>query len=88
MAPTLLEALKIVARKVALAMRGPKKLLPYLSSEQEREGGCGRIEADLTKPDIVHTAVTRTGVKCAFINVAFGTPDHMNATIMALNHDY
>ena len=70
--------------QVVLAMRDPKKSIPGLSSEQEKAGGYERVQADLTKPDTVAEAVTKTGAKTAFIYLAHGSPDHMKATIQAL----
>ena len=70
--------------KVVLAMRDTSKSIPELSAEQEKEGTFERVQADLTKPDTVRDAVTKTGAKHAFIYVTFGAPDHMIATIEAL----
>ncbi|KAJ5251127.1 hypothetical protein N7489_001537 [Penicillium chrysogenum] len=70
--------------KVVLAMRDPKKPIPGLSSEQEQAGGFKRIQADLTDPDSVAAAVKESGAKRAFIYLAFGSSDHMKATLEAL----
>ena len=71
--------------KVVLAMRDTSKSIPELSAEEEKDGSFERVQADLTKPDTVLDAVTTTGAKHAFIYVTFGAPDHMKATIEALN---
>lgn len=70
--------------KVFLAMRDPKKPIPGLSPDREREGGFERVQADLTKPDTVAAAVKTAGAKRAFIYVAHGSPDHMKSTLTAL----
>lgn len=69
---------------VVLAMRDPRKPIPGLSLDEEREGGYERVEADLTQPDSVSVAVKKTSAKRAFIYVAFGTPDNMKSSITAL----
>jgi hypothetical protein len=65
-------------------MRNPEKRIPHLSVEQEQAGGFERIHADLTKPDTIRAAVTKTGAKHAFIYVVFGTADNMRSSIEAL----
>ena len=70
--------------KVFLAMRDPQKSIPGLSAEQEKAGGFERVQADLTQPDTVASAVSQTGAKSAFIYLAFGSSDHMRSTIQAL----
>jgi uncharacterized protein YbjT (DUF2867 family) len=70
--------------KVYLAMRNPEKRIPQLNFEQEQAAGFERIQADLTKPDTVRAAVTKTGAKHAFIYVVFGTADNMRSSIEAL----
>ena len=70
--------------KVFLAMRDPQKSIPGLSAERERQGGFERVQADLTKPDTVATAVKTSGAKRAFIYVAHGSPDHMKSALTAL----
>lgn len=70
--------------KVVLAMRDPTKPIPGLSAAQEQEGGFERVQADLTKPDTIHAAVTQTGAKHAFLYLAFGQPDQARAGVKAL----
>jgi uncharacterized protein YbjT (DUF2867 family) len=70
--------------KVFLAMRDTQKAIRGFSQDQEREYGFERVYADLTKPDTVREAVTKTGAKRAFIYLVFGSPDHMRASITAL----
>ncbi|RHZ59263.1 NmrA-like family protein [Aspergillus thermomutatus] len=70
--------------KVILAMRDTNKSIPGLTPEQETSGNFERVQADLTKPETVHNAVTKTGAKHAFIYVAFGTTDSMRGSIEAL----
>ena len=70
--------------KVFLAMRNPEKRIPHLSVEQEQAAGFERIQADLTKPDTIRAAVTKTGAKHAFIYTVFSTADNMRSSIEAL----
>lgn len=70
--------------EVVLAMRDPKKPIRGLSAEEEDAGRFSRIEADLTNPDSVATAVKTTGATSAFFYVAMGSKDHMKSTIQAL----
>ncbi|KAF3396475.1 Nitrogen metabolite regulation-like protein bik4 [Penicillium rolfsii] len=70
--------------KVFLAMRDTTKAIPGLSADAEKAGGFERVQADLTQPDTVTTAVQSSGAKRAFIYRANGMPDHMRSTITAL----
>lgn len=70
--------------KVILAMRDTTKSIPGLTSEQETTGNFERVQVDLTSPESIHAAVTKTGAKHAFIYLAFGTADAMRASIEAL----
>jgi uncharacterized protein YbjT (DUF2867 family) len=70
--------------KVFLAMRDPQKSIPGLSPEQEQAGGFERVQADLTKPETIHAAVTKTGAKRAFIYIVFGSPDNLRSSLEAL----
>ncbi|GIK06697.1 hypothetical protein Aspvir_002347 [Aspergillus viridinutans] len=70
--------------KVILAMRDTTKSIPGLTSEQETIGNFERVQADLTSPESIHNAVTKTGAKHAFIYIAFGAKDAMRASIEAL----
>jgi hypothetical protein len=69
---------------VYLAMRNPNKPIPGLSQDAESSGRYTRLQADLHQPDTVATAVKASGAKRAFIYVAHGSKDHMNATLLAL----
>jgi uncharacterized protein YbjT (DUF2867 family) len=71
---------------VVLAMRDMTKSIRGLDAEKEKQGNFERIYADLTKPDTVRDAVTKTGATYAFMYVAQGTPDHMKSTIEALKN--
>jgi nucleoside-diphosphate-sugar epimerase len=66
--------------KVYLAMRDTSKATPNLPSDQ----GFEKVQADLTKPDTIHAAVTKTGAKHAFIYIAFGMNDFMKSSLLAL----
>ncbi len=68
--------------KVFLAVRDLQKEIPGFGSEQE--ASFKKVYADLTKPDTVHAAVTKTGASRAFIYLVKGIPDHMKASIEAL----
>ena len=69
---------------VVLAMRDTNKSIPGLSADAEKQGKFERVQADLTKPDTVSEAVTKTGAKYAFFYLAFGMPNGMKATVEAL----
>lgn len=69
---------------VVLAMRDTNKSIPGLSADAEQQGKFERVQADLTKPDTVSEAVTKTGAKYAFFYLAFGMPSGMKATVEAL----
>jgi NAD(P)-dependent dehydrogenase (short-subunit alcohol dehydrogenase family) len=69
---------------VYLAMRNPNKPIPGLSQDAESSGRYTRLQADLHQPDTVAAAVKASGAKRAFIYVAHGSKDHMNATLLAL----
>ena len=69
---------------VVLAMRNIEKSIPGLDAAAEKQGSFERVQADLTQPDTVRDAVTKTGAKYAFIYLAHGSPDHMKSTIVAL----
>ncbi|KAJ5259326.1 hypothetical protein N7478_012307 [Penicillium angulare] len=67
--------------KVILAMRDPSKSIPIL------DGLCiERVQADLTKPETISTAVRQTGAKHAFIYIAHGGNDGMRGSITALKN--
>lgn len=70
--------------KVHLAMRDTKKIIPGLNAESEKAGSFERVYADLTKPETVAAAVKSTGANRAFFYLAWGTPDHMKATLQAM----
>ena len=70
--------------KVFLAMRDTGKSIPGLDAETEKNGNFERVQADLTKPDTVRDAVTKTGAKYAFVYLVHGSADNMKSTIAAL----
>lgn len=70
--------------KVILAMRDPSKSIPGLTKEQEQQGGYSRVQADLTKPETLTTAVKSSGATRAFVYLAHGSPDHMKSSLEAL----
>lgn len=70
--------------KVFLAMRDTSKSIPTLSSEEEKQGGYERIQADLSKPETVSAAVKKSGATRAFFYLVHGSQDHMKSTVEAL----
>ncbi|KAL2813727.1 hypothetical protein BJX63DRAFT_213640 [Aspergillus granulosus] len=72
--------------KVFLAMRDTSKSIPGLApTEEQKSNRYERIQADLTQPDSVRAAASKTGATYAFIYAALGaSPDHMRSTAEAL----
>ncbi|RDW76723.1 NmrA-like family protein [Aspergillus mulundensis] len=71
--------------KVFLALRNISKPVPGLSATEEQNAGYERVQADLTQPDTVHDAVSKTGATHAFIYAAMGaSSDHLFSTAEAL----
>ena len=70
--------------KVFLAMRDTSKKIRGLTSDLENSGGFERVQADLTDPESVATAVKTAKATRAFIYNAHGTPDHMKSTLTAM----
>lgn len=70
--------------KVYLAMRNTDKDIPGLTKEAEQSGNYERIQADLTIPETIRSAVEKTGAQAAFLYLAHGSQDHMLSTFQAL----
>lgn len=70
--------------KVVLALRDTSKPIGGLTPDEERNGNYSRVQADLTKPESVASAVKSSGATRAFIYLVFGTSDFMRASIEAL----
>ncbi|KAL4752430.1 hypothetical protein BDW72DRAFT_171258 [Aspergillus terricola var. indicus] len=71
--------------KVFLALRDISKPVPGLTATEERNAGYERVQADLTQPETVRTAVSKTGATHAFIYAALGaSSDHLFSTAEAL----
>ncbi|KAL6236989.1 hypothetical protein BDW75DRAFT_96738 [Aspergillus navahoensis] len=71
--------------KVFLALRDISKPVPGLTATEEQNAGYERVQADLTQPDSVRTAVSKTGATHAFIYAALGaSSDHLFSTAEAL----
>ncbi|KAK1749763.1 hypothetical protein QBC47DRAFT_395276 [Echria macrotheca] len=70
--------------KVYLGLRDTSKPVQGLSATEEQEGGFERVYADLTKPETLAEAVSKTGAKRAFIYLVWQTPDNMKSSIEAL----
>ncbi|CAI7639293.1 unnamed protein product [Penicillium crustosum] len=65
--------------KVTLAIRDPSKPIPILGDISAE-----KVQADLTKPKTVQTAVRQSGAKTAFVYAIQGIPDGMRPTFVAL----
>ncbi|KAL5049658.1 hypothetical protein BDW71DRAFT_152257 [Aspergillus fruticulosus] len=71
--------------KVFLALRNVSKPVPGLTATEERNAGYERVQADLTQPDSVRNAVSKTGATHAFIYAGLGvSSDHLFSTAEAL----
>lgn len=80
---TALEASKRGA-KVWLAMRNTSKAIEEIPADVEKSGKFERVQADLTDPDSVATAVKKSGAKAAYFYLIFGSPDHMRGSLQAM----
>lgn len=80
---TALEASKRGA-KVWLAMRNPSKAIEEIPADVEKSGKFERVQADLTDPDSVATAVKKSGAKAAYFYLIFGSSDHMRGSLQAM----
>lgn len=72
------------AGKVVLAMRDTTKAIPGLTPTLEASKNFQRIQADLSNPASIATAITATGATRAFLYNNFASPDHMRSAIEAL----
>ncbi|KAL4781410.1 hypothetical protein BJX76DRAFT_335556 [Aspergillus varians] len=71
--------------KVFLALRDTSKPVPSLTATEEQSSGYERVQADLTQPESVRAAVSKTSATHAFVYTALGSsPDHMLSTAGAL----
>ncbi|KAF2028315.1 NAD(P)-binding protein [Setomelanomma holmii] len=66
---------------VYLAMRDPNKSIPGISNPQD---GYTRIQADLSDPASLTSAVKTSGAKAAFLYVVHQSPDSMASSFSAL----
>ncbi|KAG6361843.1 hypothetical protein INS49_010072 [Diaporthe citri] len=80
---TALEASKRGA-KVWLAMRNTSKAIAEIPADAEKSGKFERVQADLTDPDSVATAVKKSGAKAAYLYLIFGSHDHMRGSLKAM----
>ena len=69
--------------KVILSVRDLQKPIHNLGLEEEKARGFERVQADLTQPETVESAVRSTGAKHAFIYLV-RTKDYLKPTIEAL----
>ncbi|KAH8646800.1 hypothetical protein BX600DRAFT_476949 [Xylariales sp. PMI_506] len=72
--------------KVILSVRDLQKPLHDLSLEEEKARGFERVQADLTEPETVESAVRSTGAKHAFLYLVRtkSEKDHLRSAIEAL----
>ena len=70
--------------KVTLSVRDLQKPIHNLSLEEEKARGFRRVQADLTQPETVDSAVRSTGAKHAFIYLVRTEKDYLRPTIEAL----
>ncbi|KAJ4117528.1 hypothetical protein NW768_010891 [Fusarium equiseti] len=69
---------------VTLAMRNPKKPIPGLTPQDEKDLGFTRIQADLSDPDSISHAVTQSGATVAFSYILFEAEDGLLETYKAM----
>ncbi|KAK0642911.1 hypothetical protein B0T16DRAFT_459114 [Cercophora newfieldiana] len=72
------------ASKVVLAMRDTSKAIPGLTPDIESSRPYQRVQADLSDPASITSAVSSTGATRAFIYINHATQDHMLSAIQAL----
>lgn len=70
--------------KVWLAMRNTSKEIKEIPEDVEKAGKFERVQADLTDPASVATAVKKSGAKAAYLYLIFGAPDHLRGSLRAL----
>ncbi|KAK7705585.1 hypothetical protein SLS64_007952 [Diaporthe eres] len=70
--------------KVWLAMRDTSKTIAEIPVDVEKSGKFERVQADLTDPDSVATAVKKSGAKAAYLYLIFGSRDHMRESLQAM----
>ncbi|CAI6305611.1 unnamed protein product [Periconia digitata] len=66
--------------KVWLAMRDPSKTIKDLDTDSDYS----RVQADLSNPSSLESAVKQSGAKAAFVYVVHDIEDHMKASFTAL----
>lgn len=82
---TALEASKRGA-KVWLAMRDTSKAIAEIPTDVERPGKFEHVQADLTDPDSITTAIKKSGAKAAYFYLIFGCEDHMRGSLQAMKN--
>ncbi|CAG9981905.1 unnamed protein product [Clonostachys byssicola] len=70
--------------KVILSVRDLQKPIHDLSLEEETSRGFERVQADLTQPETVESAVRSTGAKHAFIYLVRSKEGYLRSTIETL----
>ena len=70
--------------QVTLAMRNPQKPIPGLTSEDEKDLGFTRVQADLSDPASISRAVTQSGATVAFSYILFEAKDGLLETYKAM----
>ncbi|KAH7174307.1 uncharacterized protein B0J16DRAFT_403949 [Fusarium flagelliforme] len=69
---------------VTLAMRNTQKPIPGLTSQDEKDLGFTRVQADLSDPDSISRAVTQSGATVAFSYILFEAEDGLLGTYKAM----
>ncbi|KAF7309910.1 NmrA domain-containing protein [Mycena indigotica] len=69
--------------KVWLAMRDTSKPIDEIPADVEKTGNFARIQADLSDPASVSTAITHSGAKAAYLYLIY-TPDFTRASLQAM----
>ncbi|KKY35652.1 putativelike family protein [Diaporthe ampelina] len=70
--------------KVWLAMRNTSKAIEEIPADIENSGAFERVQADLTDPGSVETAIKKSGAKAAYLYLIFGSPDNMRGSLQAM----
>ncbi|KAJ7056702.1 hypothetical protein C8F01DRAFT_1211361 [Mycena amicta] len=70
--------------KVWLAMRNTSKTIPEIPSDIEKSGNFVRVQADLSDPLSVGSAIKESGAKAAYLYLVHGSPDFSRASLQAM----
>ncbi|CAG7566091.1 unnamed protein product [Fusarium equiseti] len=70
--------------EVTLAMRNTQKPIPGITSQDEKDLGFTRVQADLSDPASISRAVTQSGATVAFSYILFEAEDGLLGTYKAM----